>query len=40
MALLLFAAPAAAAQERTVVVKGSATQEVPNDTASLSFSVT
>ena len=29
-----------AAQERTVVVKGTATQEVPNDTASLRFSVT
>lgn len=39
LALLLFAAPVAA-QERTVVVKGSATQEVPNDTASLRFSVT
>jgi uncharacterized protein YggE len=33
--------PAAAnAQERTIAVKGSATQEVPNDTASLRFSVT
>jgi uncharacterized protein len=39
LALLLLAVPAAA-QERTVVVKGSATQEVPNDTASLRFSVT
>lgn len=39
LALLLLAAPVAA-QERTVVVKGSATQEVPNDTASLRFSVT
>lgn len=39
MALLLLAAPAAA-QDRTVIVKGSATQEVPNDTASLRFSVT
>lgn len=39
LALLLLAAPAAA-QDRTVVVKGSATQEVPNDTASLRFSVT
>ncbi len=41
LALLLLAAPTpAAAQERTVVVKGSATQEVPNDTARLRFSVT
>jgi uncharacterized protein YggE len=39
LALLLLAAPVAA-QERTVVVKGTATQEVPNDTASLRFSVT
>lgn len=40
LALLLLAAPTSvAAQERTVVVKGSATQEVPNDTASLRFSV-
>lgn len=39
LALLLLAAPATA-QERTVIVKGSATQEVPNDTASLRFSVT
>lgn len=39
LALLLLAAPVAA-QERTVVVKGAATQEVPNDTASLRFSVT
>lgn len=39
LALLLLAAPAAA-QDRTVVVRGSATQEVPNDTASLRFSVT
>jgi uncharacterized protein len=38
LALLLVAAPVAA-QERTIVVKGSATQEVPNDTASLRFSV-
>lgn len=37
---LLLLAPPVAAQERTVVVKGSATQEVPNDTASLRFSVT
>lgn len=28
------------AQERTITVKGSATQEVPNDTAKLGFSVT
>jgi uncharacterized protein len=40
LALLLAAAAPVAAQERTVVVKGSATQEVPNDTASLRFSVT
>lgn len=39
LALLLLAAPVAA-QERTIVVKGTATQEVPNDTASLRFSVT
>ncbi len=31
---------AATAQERTIVVRGEATQEVPNDTASLGFSVT
>jgi uncharacterized protein len=40
LALLLVATAPAAAQERTVVVKGTATQEVPNDTASLRFSVT
>ena len=40
LALSLLAAAPAAAQERTVVVKGSATQEVPNDTAKLGFSVT
>jgi uncharacterized protein YggE len=39
LALLLLVSPAAA-QERTVVVKGSATQGAPNDTASLRFSVT
>jgi uncharacterized protein len=39
LALLALATPSLA-QERTVVVKGSATQEVPNDTASLRFSVT
>ena len=38
LTLLLLAAPAAA-QERTITVEGSATQEVPNDTASLRFSV-
>jgi uncharacterized protein len=31
---------AVTAQERTIAVKGTATQEVPNDTASLRFSVT
>jgi uncharacterized protein len=40
LALLLLAAAPAVAQERTVAVKGSATEEVPNDTASLRFSVT
>ncbi len=40
LALLLLAPAAVAAQERTIVVKGTATQEVPNDTASLRFSVT
>lgn len=41
LALLLLApAGAAAAAERTVTVRGTATQEVPNDTASLRFSVT
>jgi len=38
-ALLLLVPGAAAAQERTVSVKGTATQEVPNDTAALRFSV-
>jgi uncharacterized protein len=40
LALLLIAPASVAAQERTVIVRGSATQEVPNDTASLRFSVT
>jgi hypothetical protein len=35
----LLAPSLAVAQERTIVVKGTATQEVPNDTASLRFSV-
>jgi uncharacterized protein len=39
LALLLLAPATAAAQERTVTVKGTATQEVPNDTAGLTFSV-
>ena len=38
-ALLLLLPAAAGAQERTVSVQGTATQEVPNDTASLRFSV-
>jgi uncharacterized protein YggE len=37
--LLLLVPGAAAAQERTVSVQGTATQEVPNDTAALRFSV-
>lgn len=40
LALGLLLPTAAAAQERTITVKGTATQEVPNDTASLRFSVT
>src|SRR5215510_7513819 len=40
LALGLIAASPASAQERTVTVKGSATVEVPNDTAKLGFSVT
>jgi uncharacterized protein len=40
LALSLLVPAFAVAQERTIVVKGSATQEVPNDTASLRFSVT
>lgn len=38
-ALLLLLPAGAGAQERTVSVQGTATQEVPNDTASLRFSV-
>jgi uncharacterized protein YggE len=40
LALFLLAPAFAAAQERTIMVQGTATQEVPNDTASLRFSVT
>lgn len=40
LALGLLLPPSASAQERTVAVKGEATQEVPNDAASLRFSVT
>lgn len=40
LALGLLLPAAATAQERTVVVRGEATQEVPNDTASLGFSMT
>jgi uncharacterized protein len=40
LALGLLLPAAVAAQERTITVKGTATQEVPNDTASLRFSVT
>jgi uncharacterized protein YggE len=40
LALGLLLPSAAIAQERTVSVKGEATQEVPNDAASLRFSVT
>jgi len=40
LALGLLVPFSAVAQERTVTVKGSATQEVPNDTAKLGFSVT
>jgi uncharacterized protein YggE len=40
LALFLLAPAFAAAQERTIAVQGTATQEVPNDTASLRFSVT
>jgi uncharacterized protein YggE len=39
LALLLLVPASAAAQERTVAVEGTATQEVPNDTAGLGFSV-
>jgi len=40
LALGLLLPAAVTAQERTIAVTGSATQEVPNDTASLRFSVT
>jgi len=40
LALALLLPAGAMAQERTVVVHGEATQEVPNDTASLGFTVT
>jgi uncharacterized protein len=40
LALILLVPSLAVAQERTITVKGTATQEVPNDTASLRFSVT
>jgi uncharacterized protein len=39
LALTLFVPASAAAQERTVAVTGTATQQVPNDTARLGFSV-
>jgi uncharacterized protein YggE len=39
LALALLAPATAAALERTVTVRGTATQKVPNDTASLGFSV-
>jgi uncharacterized protein YggE len=39
LALILLAPASAAAQERTVAVTGTATQQVPNDTAGLGFSV-
>jgi uncharacterized protein len=39
LALLLLGPATAAAQERTIAVKGMATQDVPNDTAGLGFSV-
>ncbi len=39
LALLLLVPTAASAQERTVTVNGTATQQVPNDTAGLGFSV-
>lgn len=39
IALALLLPATAAAQERTITVKGSATQEVPNDAATLTFSV-
>lgn len=40
LALGMLLPTAATAQERTITVRGEATQEVPNDTASLGFSVT
>lgn len=40
LALGLLAPASVSAQERTITVKGSATQEVPNDTAGLGFQVT
>lgn len=40
LALSLFLPGSAVAQERTITVKGEATQEVPNDAASMRFSVT
>jgi uncharacterized protein YggE len=40
LALGLLLPATVAAQERTITVKGTATQDVPNDTASLRFSVT
>lgn len=40
LALALLLPAAATAQERTITVRGEATQEVPNDTARLGFSVT
>jgi uncharacterized protein len=40
LVLFLLTPAFAAAQERTITVRGTATQEVPNDTASLRFSVT
>ncbi len=39
LALALILPATAAAQERTITVKGTATQEVPNDAATLTFSV-
>lgn len=36
---LLLLAPSAVAQERTIAVKGTATQDVPNDTAAIGLSV-
>lgn len=39
LALFLLVPAGVSAQERTIAVKGTATQEVPNDTASLGFSV-